>query len=391
MTAPASQVAVIGAGPYGLAAAAHLRAAKIETQVFGIPMDFWRLHMPAGMRLRSSWEASHLSDPRHAWTLDNYEVAEQTRLSRPIPLQDFIRYGEWFQQQAVPEVDSRLVTRVERNAKGFRLVGAEGELAHAERVVIATGLSRFAYHPSVFESVPSSLASHASDHCDLQPFAGKQVVVVGSGQSALETAVLLKEAGAQVEVIARAPLIRWLGRGNWMRNLPKPINYIFFPPSDVGPPGLNWLVALPGVFRRLPRKWQEPAAYRSIRPAVSAWVRPRAEDLRITLGRRIVSAAPQGEQVCLTLDDNSKRCVDHVVLATGYRVDISRLDYLAPELVQSVRQVNGYPVLAPGFETSVPGLHFVGATAAWSFGPLMRFVSGSGYAASELTKKVYGG
>ncbi len=390
MTTSTCKVAIIGAGPYGLSAAAHLRAANVETSVFGIPMEFWREHMPEGMMLRSSWEASHLSDPRHALTLESYQSTHNTQLSRPIPLRDFIHYGEWFQQQAVPEVDARIVTRVEPNAKGFRLYSGETELVHAERVVVATGLARFAYRPPVFEAMPRSLVTHASDDCELRPYAGRKVVVVGGGQSALETAVLLQEAGAQVQVIARAPMIRWLGRGNWLRNLPKPLNYIFFPPSDVGPPGLNWLVALPDLFRRLPRDWQGPAAYRSIRPAVSGWVRPRAHDLRITAGHQIVSAVPDGGQVCLQLDDGTRRCVDHVVLATGYRVDVAHLEFLAPELVSGIQQEEGYPILACGFESSVPGLHFVGAAAARSFGPLMRFVSGTGYAARAVTKRVTG-
>ncbi len=390
MTTSTCEVAVIGAGPYGLSVAAHLRAAKIETCIFGTPMEFWREHMPEGMMLRSSWEASHLSDAKHSLTLDAYQAARNTRLSTPIPLRDFIHYGEWFQQQTVPEVDARKVTRVEPNAKGFRLYSEEAELVYARRVVVATGLARFAYRPLLFDSMPPSLVSHASDDCDLRHYAGQKVVVVGGGQSALETAVLLHEGGAQVELIARAPFIRWLGRGNWLRTLPKPLNYVFFPPSDVGPPGLNWLVALPDLFRRLPRDWQEPIAYRSIRPAVSGWVRPRAQDLRITTGCSIVTADVRDGQICLGLEDGTRRCVDHVVLATGYRVDVARLDFLAPELVHGIRQEEGYPVLAAGFESSVAGLHLLGAAAARSFGPLMRFVSGTGYAARSLTKRVTG-
>jgi lysine/ornithine N-monooxygenase len=390
MTTLTCEVAVIGAGPYGLSAAAYLRAARIETRVFGIPMEFWREHMPEGMLLRSSWEASHLSDPKHAFTLDAYQAACNTRLSTPIPLRDFIHYGKWFQQQAVPEVDACNVTRVEPNAKGFRLYSGETELVHARRVVVATGLARFAYRPPLFDSMPSSLVSHASDNCDLCHFAGQKVVVVGGGQSALETAVLMHEAGAEVEVLARAPFIRWLGRSDWLRHLPKPLNYVFFPPSDVGPPGLNWLVALPDLFRRLPHEWQRPMAFRAIRPAVSGWVRPRAQNLRITTGCQIVTAVAQDGQICLRLGDGTGRCVDHVVLATGYRVDVARLDFLAPGLVQGIRREEGYPLLAPGFESSVAGLHLLGAAAARSFGPLMRFVAGTGYAARALTKGVAG-
>src|SRR2546430_9813228 len=92
------QVAIIGAGPYGLAAAAHLRAAKIETRVFGETMEFWAKQMPEGMIVRSIWEACHISDPHRALTMDAYTSAERVRIPQPVPLSDFINYGRWFQR-----------------------------------------------------------------------------------------------------------------------------------------------------------------------------------------------------------------------------------------------------------------------------------------------------
>ena len=65
-------VAVIGAGPYGLSAAAYLRSAGVETRIFGEPMAFWQKQMPAGMCLRSNWGASHIADPQSQLTLDEY-------------------------------------------------------------------------------------------------------------------------------------------------------------------------------------------------------------------------------------------------------------------------------------------------------------------------------
>ncbi len=388
MTLSTTHVAIIGAGPYGLAAAAHLRAANIETAVFGEPMDFWQQHMPTGMLLRSSWDASHISDPQHALTLDAYERDQDIRLPKRIPLQDFVRYGRWFQQRVVPDVDARRITRIESTPRGFELWSDGSRILEAKRVVIATGLQNFANRPEPFAALPSSLVSHVSEHCDLKPFAGKSVVMVGAGQSALETAVLLHENGAQVELLARAPEVRWLGQLDWTRTLPKPLNYVFFPPSDVGPPGINWLVALPDLFRRMPRSWQNSLGYRAIRPAVSGWLRERAEPLRITAGRNVVAAVEQNGKVCLTLDDGSQRCVEHVMLGTGYNVDIARMDWLAPELVQRVQRAGGYPLLRAGLESSVPGLHFMGATGVWSFGPLMRFVAGTSYAAPALARRI---
>jgi hypothetical protein len=112
--------------------------------------------------------------------------------------------------------------------------------------------------------------------------------------------------------------------------------------------------------------------------------------VRITTGRVIISTNLVGQQVRLKLDDGTERCVDHILLATGYHVDISRSAFLAPALVRSLRLVDGYPELSAGFETSLPGLHFLGAAAGGTFGPLMRFVAGTKYAASALTRSILG-
>src|SRR5439155_1696352 len=198
------------------------------------------------------------------------------------------------------------------------------------------------------------------------------------GQSVLESAALLAEAGAEVEVIVRRPAVHWLDQNvAWLKSEANPVRRLFYPPTDVGPPGLNWIVATPGLFKRLPFPLQEKIAYRSIRPAGAGWLLPRVGGVRITTGRAVTSASSGGERVKLKLDDGSERCVDHVLLATGYRVDVSRYDFLAPELLKAVRRVDGYPLLDLGFESSLPGLHFLGAPAARSFGPVCRFVSGS--------------
>lgn len=388
MTTLTCQVAVVGAGPYGLAAAAHLRSAHVETRVFGEAMEFWQRQMPLGMFLRSAWEASHIADPHRVLTLDQYQTVQGVQLSAPVPLEGFITYGQWFQRQVVPDLDRRRVTRLEPTSRGFRLVLEDGESLQAQRVVIATGLASSAYRPAQFEALPQPLASHLSDHHDLGCFAGQKVVVVGGGQSALESAALLYEGGAEVEVVVRAPQVRWLRRSHWLHSHRNPIRRLLYPPTDVGPAGLSWIVAMPDLFRRLPREVQDRLAYRSIRPAASGWLVPRVKGVRITTGRSVVSALPREKGLCITLDDGTERCVGHALLATGYRIDVSRYAFLPPDLVRSLRCVDGSPQLATGFESSVPGLHFLGAAAAWSFGPLMRFVSGTGYAASTLTRCV---
>jgi FAD-dependent urate hydroxylase len=385
------QVAIIGAGPYGLATAAHLRAAKIETCVFGEPMEFWENQMPEGMLLRSSWDACHIADPHRASTLNNYSASQSVPVPRPVPLDRFIDYGHWFQKRIVPDVDRRRVVGVEMTGRGFRLDLNDGDSVQVQRVVVATGISLFARRPPQFVGLPRTLVSHTSEHRNLKRFAGQRMVVIGAGQSALETAALLHELGAEVEVLARQLRVHWLDQKlRWLKSEANPIRPLLYPPTDVGPPGLNLIVATPELFKSLPRLLQEKIAYRSIRPAGSGWLVPRVRNVRITTGVAVNSVRANGECLSLDLSDGSKRALDHVMLATGYQVDVSRYEFLAARLLKELRVSDGYPELNAGFESSVPGLHFVGAPAARSFGPLCRFVSGTPFTARALTHSILG-
>jgi len=387
---PTCDVAIVGAGPYGLSAAAHLRAVKgLEVRVFGEPMSFWERHMPVGMRLRSPWAASHLADPNRSLTLEAYQSACGNHLSAPIPLSRFIEYGRWFQHRAVPETEARKVLRIEPGAAGFRVSLDSGEECTARRVVIAAGIVPFAWRAPEFDSVPTQYASHSCDQRDLRHFARRRVAVIGGGQSALESAALLHEAGAEVEVIARQPRIHWLDRSAKLHRLGL-VSRLMYHPSDVGPAGVSQLVGRPNLFRRLPRRLQDLLGVRSIRAAGAAWLQPRLRDVPISTGRSVISAAPAGDRVTLKLQDGTERRVDHVLLATGYRVDIARYSFLSEDLLKSIRRIDGFPQLDAGFETSMAGLHFLGAPAAWSFGPLMRFVAGASFASRALTLRIAG-
>jgi pyridine nucleotide-disulfide oxidoreductase len=376
-------VAIVGAGPYGLSAAAHL--SSLDVRVLGRPMSFWREHMPRGMLLRSPHVASSLSSPGAALGLEAYEREHGSVLPRPLPLESFIGYADWFQRRAVLQTDPRAVRLVQRERDRFVLTLDDGEVLRARRVVVAAGIEPFAWRPPEFTGTSPAKVSHSVDHADLSHFADARVCVVGAGQSAIESAALLKEAGASVEVIARATNVNWLVRSSWLHRL-GPLRRLLYAPSDIGPAGVSWLVQLPGVFRRIPRSIQDPLAVRSIRPAASAWLVPRVAGVPMLLGRKIVSVEEADGRVTLALDDGTHRTAEHVLLATGYRVDIERYAFLEPEMVKKLDRVDGYPRLGPGFESSVPGLHVLGAPAAWSFGPLFRFVAGAEYAGRELAR-----
>jgi cation diffusion facilitator CzcD-associated flavoprotein CzcO len=343
--------------------------------------------MPAGMLLRSPNVASDIADPENELTLAAFAAASGVEVPSPLPLDRFIDYGLWVQRRVAPAVDARPVARIERQGGGFRLAFADGDVATTAQVVVAAGIAPFAVRPPAFDRLPPELASHSSDHGDLSVFAGRRMIVVGGGQSALESAALLREAGCDVEVLARAERVFFLRRRPRLHEL-GPLTRLLFAPAEVGPAGLSRLVERPGWYRRLPRTLQDRFAVRSLRPAGAAWLIPRLRDVPITSSAAVTAAHEVGGEVLLRLTDSSERSADHVLLATGFRVDIGRYAFLPKDLLRAVDQVDGYPRLSRTFESSLPGLYFLGAPAAWSFGPLMRFVAGTAWAARALARGI---
>jgi hypothetical protein len=339
------------------------------------------------MVLRSERPGSHIPDPESILTLERFEVAIGRRLPRRVTLDDFIAYGVWYQKNAVPDMDGRWVSRVEADGSRFRVILDDGEKLLAKRVVVATGLEGYASRPAAFAQVPPDLAPHSYQVSTPSSFAGLRVAVIGSGQSALELAALLHEAGADVEIIIRRPVVRFLSGRDLFRH--SPIGKLIYPPGEVGPPGINWIIELPDVFRSLPNSAQQ-WIFRQVTPIGAAWLRPRLVDVRVTAGRMVVSAVETMGHLELVLDDGSKRVVDRAVLGTGYRVAVDRHPVLAPSLTSALRLIDGSPELRHGFESSIPGLHFLGAAATKSFGPLMRFVAGAGYSARAVTCRITG-
>jgi cation diffusion facilitator CzcD-associated flavoprotein CzcO/predicted ATP-grasp superfamily ATP-dependent carboligase len=383
------EVAIIGAGPYGLSAAAYLCHASVPVRVFGEPFEFWHKQMPEGMILRSRKRSTHIADPERKLTIDHYEAAQNVTVSTPsLTLEEFLAYGAWYQRHAVGDVDRRRVRRVERDDGAFGLELDDGERMTAERVVVAAGLSPFGNRPKPWASLPESLVHHSVDLHDLRGFAGKRVFVVGGGQSAIESAALLSEAGADVEVATRAPGVLWLTGDDPGERVP--LRMRTAPPTDVGSFFSGWPAAAPDLYRRLPAPARMAVSWRCLRPRASGWLRPRLADVRVQIGRWAVAAESVEDTVRVMLDDGSERIVDRVVLGTGYRVDVARYPFIAPELAGAIDIVDGYPRLGAGLESSVPGLHFLGAPASMSFGPIVRFVVGTWYTAPALTQRVLG-
>jgi thioredoxin reductase len=349
-------------------------------------MEFWRENMPRGMLLRSPWDAAEIADPRQELTLARYREQSGSWFESPVPLEDYIGYGEWYARNALPDLDERRIESVERVGDHFVLTVSDGDRIEARNVVVATGMRPFARRPSVFKGLPPELVSHAFEHSDFARLSGRRVLVVGCGQSALESAALLREAGAETALVARAPRVRWLQK----RVLPRRIDRVLHPPSDVGPIGINWLIAAPDVYHRLSSRIQERLLTIAAPPAGAAWLRERVAGVPTRLGVAPVEATRVNGHVAVRLDDGEQVTADHVLLATGYHVDISRCGILSDRLLGAIRTTAGSPVLARNMESSVPGLFFVGASAARSFGPIMRFVTGTWFAAPAVTTAVTG-
>jgi cation diffusion facilitator CzcD-associated flavoprotein CzcO len=383
-----ADVAIIGAGPYGLATAAHLRAANVPFRIFGDALSFWRGNMPVGMKLRSPWVATHIADPGNRHTLDVYYQQAGMEVPKLLPVENFVGYGEWFAKRNAPDLDTRSVRRVEPRDGGFRLVLEDGDTFFAQRVVVAMGLLGHEYRPAQFDGLPRELVSHSCEHTDSERYRGKRVAVIGRGQSACEAAAILHEAGADVEIICRNSL-EWNAdpaqRSTLRKAVRAMLGNMLIPPSQVGPFPHNWVNEVPAVLHNFPQANRDRWNTLNLRATAITWLRPRMKDIPIDMGRTIFVARKVGNEISLTLDNATKR-YDHVMLATGYRTDVDKMAVLDAKMREKIVRHGGLPVLNGGFESSVKGLHFVGASAVGSFGPLLRFIAGAGFAARRVSR-----
>jgi thioredoxin reductase len=386
------KIAIIGAGPYGLSIAAHLKAHKIDFRIFGSAMHTWMTQMPKGMRLKSEGFASSLYDPESSFTLRHYcqeRNIPYADMGLPVPLETFTAYGLEFQKRLVPELENKIVTSVERSAGGFRIGLQDGEVFSANRVVIAVGICHFGYVPPVLATLPEELVTHSSAHSDVGQFNGREVAVVGAGASALDLAALLHEAGAAVQLVARKPAIRFHDPPS--KTPPSLSTRLRRPMTGIGPGWKLFFCAnAPWAFHRLPEGYRVESVKKILGPAPGWFIKEQVVGkMPFHLGASIEKASVEYGRVRLELaNGNGTRksiVTDHVIAATGYRVNLERLKFFNSELRAAIRSVEYSPLLSSNFESSVPGLYFVGTSAANAFGPVMRFAFGAGYTAGHLS------
>jgi thioredoxin reductase len=388
-----TNIAIIGAGPYGLSLAAHFRRRGIQFRIFGRPMDSWIAHMPKGMMLKSDGFASNISDPDGEFTLERFCAERGIRYAHtgiPIDLDTFTGYGLAFKERMVPELEEKMVTSLERSPEGYRLRLDDGEAVTARQVVLAVGITHFEHVPESLANLPAEFLSHSARHREVEPFRGKSVAVIGGGASALDLAALLHDAGAKVQLVARQTSLKFHNkptgkpRSLWER--------MQRPQTGLGPGWRSSFYAnAPAAFHFLPESLRLEIVRRALGPSGGWFVRDRVmNDVTLLLGQTVQGARVQAGKAYLRLraQDGAEReiAADHVIAATGYKVNLERLTFLNAEIRSRLKAVAGTPVLSSKFESSVPGLYFVGVAAANSFGPVMRFAFGADFAARKVTQ-----
>lgn len=379
------EIAVVGAGPFGLSVAATIGN---RARLYGAPLETWRTRMPPDMLLRSAWEDTSLAGPHGRGTIDEWAAAEGRQREEPLPLYSFLRYGDWFGERYVPEHDPNDVAHIENAGRKLRVTTAGGDETDVAAVVIAVGVTPFPHAPAPLADALGERVGFAIEQPAFDRLAGRRVLVVGAGQAGLESAGLAAREGAEVELATRST-VRWFAdrephtpRGPLRRRLYR----LAYPAVGYGPPPLNRLVLHPDLFSRLPRQMRAKLTSRILRPGGSPWVRELVEgQVRLTEGV-VPVAIEQGDPLRVHLSDTSVRDVDHVLLATGYRFDLARLQFLAEDLRACVRTEDGWPLLDRNFRSSDPRLCFVGYAAEGRFGPMSRFVLGCPFTAPRVAR-----
>jgi FAD-dependent urate hydroxylase len=378
------EIAIVGAGPYGLSIAAHARARGART--FGEPMETWRTRMPPDMLLRSDWKETSLSAPGEAGSIDRWAELTGEEREEPIPLQKFLRYAEWFRRVFAPEGDPSNVVSLERAAKSYRLTTAAGDEVEAESVVVAVGAIPFAHAPPPFTDAIGDGVTFATDLQDYGVYRDRRVVVVGGGQGGLESATMAAQAGADVELVIRSHL-RWFAdrephrpRGPLRQRLYR----IAYPVVGYGPPPLNRLALHPDVFALFPKPARRFLSRRILRAGGSPWLRGKVERMvRVSEGLA-VDAIQRNGTVRLQLSDGSVREADAVIVAAGFRFNLDSLAFLSPEVRSRIAVEDGWPVLDRSFRSTEKGVLFVGFAAEQRFGPIARFIPGTKFTANRV-------
>lgn len=367
---------VIGAGPYAYSAAAHAIDRGIGTRIVGRPMSFWREQMPADMYLRSGpdWHLDAAGE-------DTFEAFFEDRGldpadHDPIPIHLFLDHTDWFAERKRLPVEERLVRELTRPDGVFAAEMEDGDTITADTVIAAPGIAPYAAVPAWAEAVPVQRRSHTSELVRFDDLSGARVVIVGGRQSAYEWAALLCDHGAErVDVVHRHDTPDF-ARVSWA-----------FVDEYV-----EQTLATRGWWRHLPKARQTEIATRFWqvgRLTLEHWLVPRLDPGVVHRHPRseVTSVDAGSGGVRLALSDGEQVVADHVVFASGYRADLTRVPYLS-RVLDRISVTDGFPDLSEGFETSLDGLYVVGFSATRDFGPFYGFTKGCPSAARIAVSEV---
>ncbi len=309
----------------------------------------------------------------------------------PVPLATFVAYGDWFASKTAGGcIEETLVTGLAGRDGQFEVALADGRTALARRVVLAIGVEHFAYLPSELSGEQG--LSHSSALTQPAAYRGMRVAVIGRGQSALESAALLRENGADVQIITRSAAVTW----NGPPLLPgRPLRQrLREPEAGLGSGWATWFYSRhPGLYHHLPEQTRVHRARTALGPAGASWLRSRVEgQVPVRTGQAVarIRTASDGVRLHLISRTGSRTEVaaDHVIAATGYRPDLRRLEFLDDALRNGLQSAANTAAVDAGYQTSIPGLYMIGPAVAPAFGPVMRFVYGTAHAASTVTARL---
>ncbi len=366
---------VIGAGPYGLATAACAKRAGIEQLVLGEPMAFWHESMPAGMFLRSGADWHLDAAGVHTFMAYLDERGIDPADVDPIPVGLFIEYAAWFQEKASVEVVPDLVHNLSKPSGRLEATLESGRRVTADAVVAAPGITHFTVVP---EWVEQCLSPERWTHtCHLVRFdhlRGKRCLIVGGRQSAFEWAALLADGGAEeIHVVHRHDPPEFTA-SDW--------HFV----DEL----MELTVTVPGWFRNLPADEHEAIGRRfwaEGRLKLEPWLIARLDKPSVHRWPRTSVAACReapGGEIKVELSNGVRLVADQVILATGYKAEMTKVPYLAG-VVDRLELADGFPVLDEHFQSSVPGLFITGFPATRDFGPFFGFVRGCSVAATLVT------
>jgi FAD-dependent urate hydroxylase len=352
-------------------------------------MRTWRTLMPPDMRLRSGWDHTNLSAPDRAGTLDAWARSGDGERIEPLPLQQFLRYADWFRRKFVPELDPSDVTRIELADGGVRVTTRSGSEVQANHAVLALGVTPFPRVPPVLAASGDPRIRIVLDRSAYADLAGKRVAVIGAGNNGVESALLAHRAKARVELLARSR-VHWFTehephtpRGPVSRRLYD----LAYPVVGFGPPLINRFALHPDAFARLPQAARRRLSARLLRPGAAPWLREHVEGV-IPISENVevqsVESGPGG--LVLKLSDGTSREVDVCIVACGFAFSRAGLTVLAPELRSRIAMQGGWPVLDRWFRSSVPQISLVGFPAEGRFGAIARFVGGATFAAERIAE-----